>query len=59
MNDNTLVIISAQANTSGIYTCVAQNEVGEYRQEIYIDVNGMYTKCSMFYCTLVSLVNTS
>ncbi|XP_034234598.1 hemicentin-1-like isoform X2 [Thrips palmi] len=39
MKDNTLVIISAQANTSGLYTCVAQNEVGEHRQEIFIEVH--------------------
>lgn len=40
MNDNTLVIISAQANTSGVYTCLAQNEVGEDKQQIYVEVHG-------------------
>ncbi|KAK3914743.1 Hemicentin-1 [Frankliniella fusca] len=38
MNDNTLVIISAQANTSGVFTCVAKNEVGEDKQQISIEV---------------------
>ncbi|XP_052121431.1 hemicentin-1 isoform X3 [Frankliniella occidentalis] len=38
MNDNTLVIISAQANISGVFTCVARNEVGEDMQQTSIEV---------------------
>ena len=42
MNDNTLVIISARANSSGLYTCIAQNMVGEDKQQTSVEVYGNF-----------------
>lgn len=48
MNDNTLVIISARANSSGLYTCIAQNEVGKDQQQTSIEVFGKLNLYSDF-----------
>jgi hypothetical protein len=42
LEDGTLVIISATLNTTGIYTCIAENTKGSDQKHFLVEVLGKY-----------------
>lgn len=40
LSDGALEIVSLYRNDTGVYICIADNELGTARQEVHLDVSG-------------------